>query len=327
MVALLSCFLFYLATGQLQTQDGNITIAAFEKNWQIRPVIGILAQETNGVFEDMPDKSYLPASYVKYVESAGGVALPIRLNRKDEYYRKIFENIHGLILPGGGVSVDNSEYARLSRMFFEWAKKANDNNDTFPIMGICLGFEQLFYLVAEKNPLTYCRGRNYNTNIIPTKKWSKCKMLSLMSEQMSHDVTCKNITYNYHQYCVEPETFNSSKNLRDFFLVGALSYDLDGLPYIAYAEARRYPFYAFQWHPERPLFEWTRHGITHARESIKNGHFYVAQFIDEAMKSRHEFREKYFDLLVYNYQPTFTGSISPFMQSYIFDDFSDDKNY
>lgn len=45
-----------------------------------QPIIGILSQETYSVNKYFPDenyKSYIAASYVKFVESAGGRVVPV----------------------------------------------------------------------------------------------------------------------------------------------------------------------------------------------------------------------------------------------------------
>jgi gamma-glutamyl hydrolase len=48
---------------------------------------------------------YIAASYVKWIELAGGRVVPIPYNGTNDEMDKIFNNINGLLLPGGGAEV------------------------------------------------------------------------------------------------------------------------------------------------------------------------------------------------------------------------------
>ncbi|RLW12982.1 hypothetical protein DV515_00000290 [Chloebia gouldiae] len=74
-------------------------------------------------------RSYIAASYVKFVESAGARAVPIRLNLTDEEYDKIFHSINGILLPGGGVDLRTSEYSRVAKIFYHKALENFTNNE------------------------------------------------------------------------------------------------------------------------------------------------------------------------------------------------------
>ena len=53
-------------------------------------------------------KSYIAASYVKFVESGGARVVPVLIDQPDEYYQMIFNSTNGLVLPGGTQEFDNS---------------------------------------------------------------------------------------------------------------------------------------------------------------------------------------------------------------------------
>uniref|UniRef100_A0A2D4IEH0 folate gamma-glutamyl hydrolase n=1 Tax=Micrurus lemniscatus lemniscatus TaxID=129467 RepID=A0A2D4IEH0_MICLE len=77
-----------------------------------RPIIGILAQETFESFRKF-GSSYIAASYVKFIESAGARVVPVRLNRSLEEYDEIFRSINGpmtekIIFPFGGHAWDTN---------------------------------------------------------------------------------------------------------------------------------------------------------------------------------------------------------------------------
>lgn len=62
------------------------------------PVIGVLAQETAYLLELIYPgqyKSFIAASYVKFVEGGGARVVPIWIDRPRKYYKDIMEKING----------------------------------------------------------------------------------------------------------------------------------------------------------------------------------------------------------------------------------------
>ena len=102
------------------------------------PVIGLVSRE-NWIPEHMSDGDhYIAASYIKWLESAGARSIAIFANTTDEEVDMIFKQINGLVMPGGYEAGPQAE-----RRIYQLAKEANKNGDTFPIMGICWGFQSL----------------------------------------------------------------------------------------------------------------------------------------------------------------------------------------
>lgn len=61
-----------------------------------------------------------------------------------------------------------------------------------------------------------------------------------------------------------------------------------GVGFISTIEARDYPFYAVQWHPERPQFDWTENeGINHGPASVRAMFAFAEFFVSEARKNTH----------------------------------------
>ena len=106
------------------------------------PVIGVISRQgyVPGYNDTMFD-AYIPASYVKWLESAGARSIAIYANATDEDVDMIFQQINGLIMPGG-----NDSGMQAERRLYQLAKEANENGETFPIMGICWGFQNLALL-------------------------------------------------------------------------------------------------------------------------------------------------------------------------------------
>ena len=72
------------------------------KNQQVMHVI------TSDNYKAHGYKSYIAASYVKFVEMAGARAVPVLLDQSDEYYMRVFQGTNGMLVPGGGADVHNS---------------------------------------------------------------------------------------------------------------------------------------------------------------------------------------------------------------------------
>ena len=117
-----------------------------------RPVIGVLTQPTDcdGSFNlSTWGNSYLVASYVKWVESAGARVVPVPWNATADELKVFFQQTNGLLFPGGGTSVSaksNTTYRQTGVTLFELAKAANQAGDVYPLWGTCLGFEELMDL-------------------------------------------------------------------------------------------------------------------------------------------------------------------------------------
>ena len=87
--------------------------------------------------------------------------MPVHLN--SDFFIQFWNNKNvkiRLIIPGGGASLESSDYARIGSLLYELAIKSNNNGDFFPVLGICLGFELMLYLSAGTNLLTNCDSYN-----------------------------------------------------------------------------------------------------------------------------------------------------------------------
>ena len=100
-----------------------------------------------------------------------------------------------------------------------------------------------------------------------------------------------NWTYNYHQKGVYPETFKNDKYLDDFWNVTALSYSWrNQTSFVASIEANSYPFFATQYHPEKPKeLNSDKSAINHRWESELLSGDMARFFIKEARQNSNSF--------------------------------------
>ncbi|KAL0977946.1 hypothetical protein UPYG_G00163630 [Umbra pygmaea] len=286
-----------------------------------RPIIGVLAQENLEEDVHAHGSSYIGASYVKYLESAGARVAPIRIHQTDEEYEKIFNSINGLLLPGGNVDLHTSQFSRVSKIFYDLAIKANDASDHFPIWGTCQGLQQLSVLTSNRNLLTLTDTKAVALPLTFTQASQNSRLFKAFPKDLIQSLSEENITSNFHSWSLSLQNYSRNARLKRFYKV--LTINTDGKrDFVSTMEANRYPFYAVQWHPEKTPFEWVnKPGMVHTAASVRAS-FYTAQFfVSEAMKNHHKFssaseEEK---ALIYNYSPVFTGLDGIFMQNYYFD--------
>nr|XP_015203813.1 PREDICTED: gamma-glutamyl hydrolase-like [Lepisosteus oculatus] len=286
-----------------------------------RPIIGIVAQENLPSDPHAQGSSYIAASYVKYLEAAGARVVPLRINRTKEEYTKLFYSINGLLLPGGDVDLENSQFGRVSRIFYDLAIKANDASDYFPIWGTCQGFQEMTVLTSGKNLLTLTDTKAIALPLTFTSVGPNSRLFKSFPKDLLHALTTENITSNFHKWSLTLQNFTRNMKLKRFYKI--LSTSTDGhKEFISTMEAHRYPFYAVQWHPEKSQFEWIeKSGMVHTTAAVDAAYYTARFFVNEARRNHHRFANKIEEekSLIYNYSPVFTSLESIFVQNYYFD--------
>lgn len=105
---------------------------------RLGPVIALLMQPFSH------QMSYVPASYVKWLELAGARVVPLSYYATDAEVDDVFRQVNGALWPGGDGSIP-----RAARRMYARAVDAFDHGDIFPIWGTCDGFEWLMQIAAE----------------------------------------------------------------------------------------------------------------------------------------------------------------------------------
>ncbi|XP_053197989.1 gamma-glutamyl hydrolase [Scomber japonicus] len=282
-----------------------------------KPIIGILSQESRSV---PPGKtSYIAASYVKYMESAGARVIPIKINQTLEEYKKIFNSINGVLFPGGAASITSSGYATAGKIFYDLAIEAKDRGVHFPVWGTCLGFEMLTVLTSGEKLLTGTNTSGVALNLDFTLEGLESRLFRRFPVELLEALATEPLTENSHKWSVSVETFNTNPELKKFYKV--LTTNTDGITeFVSTMEAHHYPIFGTQWHPEKNAYEWTKPYIPHSPAAVKTT-FYMAEFfVNEARKNFHKFEsaEDESAALIYNYDPVYTGQSGPFEQKYYF---------
>ena len=95
-------------------------------------------------------------------------------------------------------------------------------------------------------------------------------------------------TSNFHVRCLTPDNFTAS-GLDSFYDISATSQDDNGLTFIASIEAKNYPIWGVQFHPEKNIYEWRQTSIPHSAKSVAAGQYFANFFVNEGQLSIHSF--------------------------------------
>lgn len=294
----------------------------------LRPIIGVLSLDPPPALTKAFKwcQSYIPASYIKFIEMAGGRVVPIFIDRNEDYYERVFNNTNGLLIPGGGLPLQNlneTGYGRAGKVLYEMAVKANQNNDFYPIWGTCLGAEFLSIVLDPKETyrLTPCLANNLSLPLKMSDDIKKSRLLENVPADVFTFLTTLNVTANFHQKCLTPDTVKKS-GLNNVLNVLSTSKDRNSTEFVSIFEAINYPFYGVQWHPEKSVFEWTmKEELPHTYEAVRVAQHFANFFVGEARKSTHKFPDEKQEehALIYNQKTHYTPTVNIlFTEVYMF---------
>uniref|UniRef100_A0A3Q3X5N3 folate gamma-glutamyl hydrolase n=1 Tax=Mola mola TaxID=94237 RepID=A0A3Q3X5N3_MOLML len=276
---------------------------------------GILTQMVSDEAMKPYGSTYIPASYVKYVEAGGSRVVPIRLTLAAAEYEAIFRQINGLLLIGGAVDLETSAYARVAKIFYALALTANDAGDFFPIWGTCMGMQLLTVLAAGKNLLSNATAENVALPLNLTTEAGSSRMFEGFPSDLMKALIQEPLTGNFHHYGITVKTFQETEKLQSFFSILSTNIAENGAQFVSTIEGKRYPFYGVQWHPEVNRFQWSRRmNIPHSRHAVQLSSL-LSEFLTNEGNQSHTEEVK---SLIYKYAPVYAAKFTGYEQIYFF---------
>ncbi|KAM4576966.1 gamma-glutamyl hydrolase isoform 1-T2 [Odontesthes bonariensis] len=286
-----------------------------------RPVIGVLTQIVSDEVMKPFGSTYIPASYVKYIESGGSRVMPIRLTLTTAEYENIFKKINGLFLIGGAADLETSDIARVAKIFYKLALEANDAGDFFPIWGTCMGMQLLTVLVAGENLLTETTAENVALPLNLSTEAHSSRIFHGFPEVLIKALTQEPLTGNFHHYGLTVKTFEENEKLHSFFSLLSTNIAENRVQFVSTIEGKRYPFYGVQWHPEVNRFQWYRKlNFPHSFHAVQLSSLLAEFFANEGRRSLHKFDnpEEEASSLIYTHTPVYAANFSAYEQIYFF---------
>jgi gamma-glutamyl hydrolase len=242
-------------------------------------------------------------------------------NQTKEQLNAVFNQINGIIFPGGGSELVRTPIFYAGQYLYHLALQANDRGVHFPIFGHCMGFQLLSMIQSEDFDILEAEEvedqgipLNFTSLAHTSRIWGNAPawvMKTLATEP---------ITMNYHHWGVGLQRFQQNAKLNNFFDILSTNVDDHGRTFVSTVQGKKYPIYGYQWHPEKNAFEWSGH-INHSPEAIAVMQYMADFAVTEARKNHQSFAnpKNEFDSLIYNYCPRYTAAISTsFVQSYVF---------
>ena len=130
------------------------------------PVIGIYTQsdQSDEPVGDIPlvknlkvsNHTYIPASYVKYIQMSGAQVVPIFAYSSQAYFDDLLPKLNGVLFPGrkykylgGDVDINiKNKWTQTADYILKYGMSENKKGNVFPIWGTCLGMQLLAYLTS-----------------------------------------------------------------------------------------------------------------------------------------------------------------------------------
>lgn len=319
--------LFLLSTAMSQSDSTCRTTES--------PVIGILVQDYLGDFKSYRlNRTFIAATYVKFIESSGGRVVPIHTDQSMTYYDRILNQVNGVLLPGGDQDTVNSSYTRTTSIVYRHAVESNKRGVYYPVWGVCQGLEVLAYLTTGEDPLHPCSANDYATPLRFTMDLKnlnvKTKLFQKLTFSEYNEVVSNAVAFQWHNLCLLKQTYYRSPSLREAFQILGTNHDRDGNEYVSMMESNKYPFFGIMFHPEEVMFSFqvkeNHTSVPHTNHALHAAQYFANFFTDESRKNPNQMSDTILQkLIIYNHVPEHTtDSHEPYDLCYFFElfDFS-----
>tara|TARA_Y100000996_G_scaffold52386_1_gene35849 strand:- start:1352 stop:2290 length:939 start_codon:yes stop_codon:yes gene_type:complete len=252
--------------------------------------------------------SYLPNSYVKWLEQSGAKVVPIHFNWGEKKILSVLKQVNGVLFPGGGVdrqtNADFKKYIKSFKQIFNYGIQETDKGNPFPLWATCLGFEFICMMPYDVETIlhnyknhfllkrTAARGQN-----VPFRLYKNAKN-PLKTLDCGENITRKAKIFMNHQYGfpLDKETLEVFSKYLDII---SINKDKNNKEYVSTIKFKNYPFWGVQWHPEKLAYEHNDTHIEHKMVNIKFAALWSEFYIRECMKNNNHLKDK--KLLIYNY--------------------------
>ncbi|OIT33052.1 PREDICTED: gamma-glutamyl hydrolase 1-like [Nicotiana attenuata] len=276
-----------------------------------RPVIGIISHPGDGAsgrIVNSTSVSFIAASYVKFVESAGARVIPLLFEDSPQLLNQKLDLVNGVIFPGGWAR--KGKYFETVKAIFKKVLEKNDADEHLPLLAINLGFELLMMIVSKDN--------NILEKFSVPNQASKLRFVETVNIEdtvfgrfpptLLKKLSKECLVLQRNKYGLSPEKFQANDDLSSFFIMLTTSTDTRNKVFVSTLQAENYPITALQWHPEKSAFEWGSAAIPHSEDAVQVTQLVANYFVGEARKSSNKpDAQKVLDNLIYNYSPAYSG--------------------
>lgn len=263
-----------------------------------KPIIGILTNPTERDTETISE-AFIHPTYVKWLEASGAEIIPIFPWISDQELDSILSKVNGVFFQGGStlLRIDSEFVIIASKIVKRIIKEKDENNRLLPLWGTCQGFELIHVVVAGSRSVL----ENYNSyNMLASLQLNSdanktSKIFSLFSDQDIINLKSESLTAEFHHLGVGLNDYKIFPDLDVFLKQTSFAYDKDGKLYVATIEAKNYPIYAVQFHPEKTSFDRnTTDSIPQGIDAVRVSHNFSNFFVNVARSNTNKMTEEDF---------------------------------
>ena len=227
------------------------------RNGPRRPIIGILTLPND--VDTSLGHSYFPASYVKFIEGAGGRAVPIPYDQPLATTQALLKSLNGALFTGGSASFYNKNgsltvFSKTANAVFQESVAAAAAGEVWPLWGTCLGHELISFLASNYSETVLTSGWDSENITLPIA-WEAAAASSRLYGDVPEvrDIfASRAVALNAHQQGVSPASFAAAPALAGRFTVLGTSKDRAGKTFVAAMEGKApLNIYTTQYHSEK----------------------------------------------------------------------------
>ena len=216
-----------------------------------RPLIGIVSQSlgpdalgnepTGNIGMTASGDSYIAASYVKFIESAGARVVPILQDMPQAEIERRFKAVNGILIPGGSQTLSPGHpYYDTTKILLDMTIGANDKGVSFPLHGTCLGFEALAVAVTGNySVLQDFQAHDDPRPLIPGSDMGSSEFFGSIPRVLRNALFSQPFAYENHVHGITYSDFIDNPRLAEFFDMLTMSVDTRGKYYVSTMEAKR----------------------------------------------------------------------------------------
>jgi len=267
------------------------------------PVIGIFTTPSDFEKEFAArDYSYVKHSYAEMIEEGGGRPVIIPWDATEEDLMSLLKSVSGILFTGGDAELTKddgntgkktlSRYTLRVKQVIDYVVKKNDEGIHLPVLSICQGPQAISMAISEDPELF--NGFDHegkNDTLWFGEEGRNSRLFSLYPEKLFKHLEENPIMYFQHQFGIKPEVMSNHPRLKDFFNIISLANDTNEEVFVAAIEAKNYPIYGVQYHPENTLqaYRKSKGEIDRNNDDYQSILNIAKFFIKEADKCTHKY--------------------------------------
>lgn len=183
----------------------------------------------------------------------------------------------------------SNQWTKNADAILKYAKQQNDAGNPFPVWGTCLGIQLLAYLTSNYNSTIISRVHGDDAIILPLTLIGDSYLFKTFTNAQINGVSKgTGVFYFNHNWAVTLDTWNTNPYLKNFWTLTATATTPQNEKFVAGWQAKNYPFFGVQFHPEKNPFEWKVYA-DRSLEAIEVVQIISNRFVEIARQGKNRF--------------------------------------